>query len=196
MAVRGRCIVLEGIDGSGKTDLAERLGPPLVRLGRAVSRFREPTDAFLRARAAELLHRDPFSAAMCFTLDRAMLRPEVERSLAQGDLVVQDRSFFSTLAYQSPGLDGQTWKELERIQRSVAIEPDLVLYLDVPVDLAMKRIGGRGTRDAFEERGYLEEVRERFEQLFSPPRWIRLDASGTREATLEQALKAISAAGL
>jgi dTMP kinase len=196
MSGRGRYVVLEGIDGSGKTELTGRLVPPLLHRGHAVSRFREPTDAFLRARAARLVRTDPIGAALCFTVDRMMLRPEVERSLSHGDVVLQDRSYYSTLAYQSPGVDEESWKELLRIQRTVAVEPDLILYLDLPVPLALKRISGRGARDAFEDASYLEKVRAKFSELFEPPKWVRLDASGTPEATLQQAMAALTMAGL
>jgi dTMP kinase len=192
----GRYVVLEGIDGSGKTELADRLVPPMVKRGHSVSRFREPTDAFLRAQGARLVRRDPVGAALCFTLDRLILRPEVERCLSRGDLVLQDRSFYSTLAYQSVGLDEGPRGELERLQRTVAIEPDLVLFLDVPVDVARSRIADRGAADEFEDRTFLGEVRSNFERLFRPPRWVRLDATGSREATLDHAMEALTDFGL
>ena len=180
MNVRGRYVVLEGIDGAGKTGLAEGLVPLLLQRGHSVSRFREPTDAYLRAQAARRLKDDPFGAALCFTVDRSILRPEVERSLADGEVVVQDRSFYSNLAYQAPLLGENDWKELERIERSLAIEPDHVVYLDVSVEHARRRITHRGRHDTFEDAAYLEKVRATYERLFSAPRWLRVDASGRR----------------
>ena len=196
MGLRGTYVVIEGIDGTGKTELATRLVHPLLGRGHSISSFREPTDKFLRAQFARLIKIDSFAAALCFTVDREMLRPGIERALEQGDLVLQDRSYYSTLAYLYPGLSAEAWREMERIERALAVEPDLVLYLDAPVDLAIKRVEGRGNRDAFEDQPYLDRVRRKFEQMFQAPRWVRIDASGTPERTLEQAMNVLMAAGL
>ncbi len=196
MSERGTYIVVEGIDGTGKTELAARLVPPLLARGHSISSYREPTDKFLRSEFARLRKLDPFAAALCYTVDRALLRPLIERALEMGDIVIQDRSFYSTLAYQYPGLDPEEWREVDRIEREIAIDPDLVLYLDAPVDVAMKRVESRGQRDAFEDEPYLVRVKRKFEQMFQPPRWVRIDANGTPDHTLEQAMNALLAIGL
>lgn len=196
MSERGTYIVIEGIDGTGKTELAARLVPPLLRRGHSVSSFRSPTDKFLRREYARMIQSEPFAAALCFTVDRALLRPDIEAALDQGDVVVQDRSFYSTLAYQSPGLATEQMRELERIERALSVEPDLVLYLDAPVDLAIRRMQASGEADAVEDDMYLQRVRTKFEQMFQQPRWVRIDAKGTPEHTIEQAMNALLAAGL
>jgi len=193
---RGTYVVIEGIDGTGKTELAARLVPPLLRRGHSVSSFREPTDKFLRGQQARLLKTDSLSAALALIVDRAMLRPEIERALDVGDIVIQDRSFYSTLAYQYPGLAADDWRELERITRELAMEPDLVLYLDAPVDLAMKRVEASGVRDAYEDEPYLHRVKMKFEQMFQAPRWVRIDSTGSPDRAIEQAMNALLAAGL
>jgi dTMP kinase len=196
MAVRGTYIVVEGIDGTGKTELAARLVPPLLRRGHSVSSFRSPTDRFLRAEYARLLKVDSFAATLCFTVDRAMLRAEVEAALDQGDIVLQDQSFYSSLAYLSPGAPPERTRELERVERVLSIEPDLVLYLDAPVDVALQRVAASGRRDAVEDEPYLQRVKAKFEIMFQQPRWVRIDASGSPEHAIEQAMNALLAAGL
>ncbi|MGA8542338.1 MAG: dTMP kinase [Thermoplasmata archaeon] len=196
MSDRGMYIVVEGIDGTGKTELAARLVPPLLRRGHSVSSFREPTDKFLRGEFHRIRPNDPMAAALCYIVDRALIRPEIERALDVGDVVIQDRSFYATLAYESPGLTGGAWRELERITRELALEPDLVLYLDAPVDLAMKRVESSGVRDAFEDEPYLHRVKMKYEQMFQAPRWVRIDATGTPDHTIEQGMNALMAAGL
>jgi dTMP kinase len=196
VAERGTYVVIEGIDGTGKTELSARLVPPLLRRGHSVSSFRSPTDRFLRGEYARLIKSDSFAAALCFTVDRAMLRPEIEAALDQGDIVIQDRSFYSTLAYQHPGLAADRWRELERIERALSLEPDLVLYLDAPVDVAIRRMEESGQRDAAEDEPYLRRVKVKFEQMFQPPRWVRIDASGSPDHTIEQGMNALLAAGL
>lgn len=193
MSERGTYVVIEGIDGTGKTELASRLLPPLLARGHSISSFREPTDKFLRGQFSRLVKVDPLAAALCLAVDRALLRPGIERALEMGDLVLQDRSFYSTLAYGYPGLPAEEWREVERIERSLAIDPDLVLYLDAPVDVAISRVESRGQLDAFDDEAYLSRVKLKFEQMFQPPKWVRIDATGTAEKTLEQAMNALLA---
>jgi len=196
MGSRGTYVVIDGIDGTGKTELAARLVPPLLRRGHSVSSFRSPTDKFLRSEYARLAKSDPFAAALCFSVDRAMLRPEVESALLQGDVVIQDRSYYSALAYLSPALSVEQFRELERIEQALSIEPDLILYLDVPISLAIRRMAESGQTDATDDETYLQRVKTSFEQMFQPPRWIRLDSSQNPEHTLTQAMNALLSAGL
>ena len=196
MSERGTYVVIEGIDGTGKTELAARLVPPLLRRGHSVSSFRSPTDKFLRGEYARLAKSDPLAAALCFTVDRAMLRPDIESALLQGDVVIQDRSFYSTLAYVAPGIPVERWRELERIERELSLDPDLVLYLDVSTDVAIHRMGESGQTDAIDDEQYLQRVKVKFEQMFQAPRWVRLDSSGTPDQTLAAAMNALLSAGL
>jgi len=196
MSDRGTYVVIEGIDGTGKTELAARLVPPLLRRGHSVSSFRSPTDKFLRGEYARLAKSDPLAAALCFTVDRAMLRPDIEAALLQGDIVVQDRSFYSTLAYVAPGISAERWREMERIERELSLEPDLVLYLDVPTEIAVQRMGESGQTDAIDDEQYLQRVKVKFEQMFQSPKWVRVDSSKSPDHTLAQAMNALLSAGL
>jgi dTMP kinase len=196
VSTRGLYVVIEGIDGTGKTELAARLVPALIARGHSISSFHEPADKFLRDEFRRLKRADSFAAALCLTVDREMIRPQIERALEHGDVVVQDRSFYSTLAYQYAALSADNWRELERIEMALAIEPDVVLYLDAPVDLAVDRVAATGQVDPDEGPLYLERVRRKFEQLFQPPRWVRIDARGTPERTLQLAMNVLMASGL
>ena len=196
MGSRGTYVVVDGIDGTGKTELAARLVPPLLRRGHSVSSFRSPTDKFLRSEYARLSKSDSFAAALCFSVDRAMLRPEIESALLQGDVVIQDRSYYSALAYLSPALSLEQFRELERIEQALSVEPDMILYLDVPIDVAIRRMAESGQSDAPDDTTYLQRVKTSFEQMFQPPRWIRVDSSQNPEHTLAQAMNALLSAGL
>jgi dTMP kinase len=193
---RGTYVVVEGIDGTGKTELCTRLVPPLLGRGHSISSFHEPSDRFLREQAARLAMTDSLASALCHTVDRSLQRPEVERALESGDVVIQDKSFYATLAYQYPALKEEAWRELERIEQALAIDPDLVLYLDAPVEMAMKRAESRGELDPFEDEPYLNKVRRKFEQMFQPPKWVRIDATGAADRTVALAMNALMAAGL
>jgi dTMP kinase len=196
MSQRGTYVVVEGIDGTGKTELATRLVAPLLARGLSLSSFREPTDPFLRHQFQRLIQSDPFAAALCFTVDRLLLRPQIESALEQGDLVLQDRSYYSTLAYQYAALDDETWRELDRIERSLVIEPDLVLYLDAPIELALSRVKADESIDVVADDAYIRKVKWKFEQMFQPPKWVRIDASQTPTQTLEHALRALASSGV
>ena len=196
MSERGTYVVIEGIDGTGKTELATRLVTPLLGRKHSVSIFHEPADRFLRAQFARLAKVDSVAAALCYTVDRTLLRPSIESALEQGDIVIQDRSYYSTLAYQFPSLDPAEWRELERIEKAISLEPDLILYLDASVDLALQRIEGTRERDSVEDEPYIRKVKQKFELMFQAPKWVRIDASKTRENTLTQAMNALMAAGL
>jgi dTMP kinase len=196
LSQRGIYVVIEGIDGTGKTELAARLVPPLLARGHSISSFHEPADRFLRDEFRRLKTMDAFAAALCLTVDREMLRPQIERALEHGDVVVQDRSFYSTLAYQYAALNPDRWRELERIELALAIEPDIVLYLNAPIETAIKRVEATGQIDPDEGAAYLERVHRKFEQMFQPPRWVRIDASGTPERTLQLAMNVLMGAGL
>lgn len=196
MTTRGLYVVIEGIDGTGKTELASRLVPLLLARGHSISSFHEPADRFLREEFRRLKITDSFAAALCLTVDREMLRPHVERALEHGDVVIQDRSFYSTLAYQYAALRAEDWRELERIEMALAIEPDVVLYLDAPIEVATQRVAATGQVDPDEGPAYLEKVRRKFEQLFQPPRWVRIDARGAPERTVQLAMNVLMSAGL
>jgi dTMP kinase len=119
---------------------------------------------------------------MYFTLDRALARPAVERELERGHVLIQDRSYYSTLAYQADRLEPRERSALRRLQREVSVEPDRVLWLDVPVETALARVHRRGAPLApLERRANLERVRRAYVRLARPPRWVRLDASAAPE---------------
>lgn len=182
MSERGTYVVIEGIDGTGKTELATRLVTPLLGRKHSVSIFHEPADRFLRAQFARLAKVDSVAAALCYTVDRTLLRPSIESALEQGDIVIQDRSYYSTLAYQADRLEPRERSALRRLQREVSVEPDRVLWLDVPVETALARVHRRGAPLApLERRANLERVRRAYVRLARPPRWVRLDASAAPE---------------
>jgi len=114
--IRGRLIVLEGIDGSGTTTQTERLVEHLRRRGRTAVSTREPSAGPIGRLLREVLlghHRisrdvslDGQTMAMLFAADRFdHLQREVEPLLAAGNDVVSDRYLMSSLAYQAEEAD-------------------------------------------------------------------------------------------
>ena len=176
--------MFEGIDGAGKSSQVARLIEALQARGRSVERLVEPTDgphgSELRRRAR---HGPPLSAQEELELFLADRRENVAEgilpALAAGRDVVQDRSYFSTAAYQAtrPEL-GLSPDQIVALHSEWAPLPDLVLFLDLPVDVGLARVARRGAGDAFEVEGRQRRVRENFLALAAvTPCFRRVDAA-------------------
>lgn len=177
MSRRGRLVALEGIDGAGKSTLQHSVAVGLRRRGWTVALWREPTRVSLGRTAQALGPTDPVGAAIHFTLDRLLSRPRLEKLLARYDVVLSDRSFYSTLAYQGSTLPRSGRQRLERLQRAVAHPPDRVLWLDLSPEEALRRVGGRGrARAPLERRATLRRVAGAYRGFAKGRGWVRLDA--------------------
>lgn len=177
-------IVIEGIDGTGKSTQAQQLAAWLREQGREVIVDYEPTlgvhgqklrDSFVNGRLA------PEEELELFLADR---REHVEQviapALAAGKTVILDRYYFSNMAYQ--GAIGFDPTEIRRRNEAFAPVPDLLFILDLDVDTALSRIGGRGdTANEFEKRENLERCREIFLSLQNEPFARVIDTRGTMD---------------
>jgi len=181
----GLLIVLEGIDGSGKTTQARRLLRRLRRCGFKAAFFREPTRGKwgreIKRQAARADSLTPEQELDLFVKDR---RQNVEKNLrpalAAGKVVVLDRYYFSTIAYQ--GAKGVNVRRIRRVNEAFAVPPDLVVVLDVDAGAGLRRIRGRKTRDElFEREDYLVRVREIF-RSFEGPEFVHIDGRGDPRA--------------
>jgi len=171
-AERGRFIVFEGIDGAGTTTQARLLSRWLGRHGRDVVATAEPSrgpiGVFLReALAGRVAARvaGPLPApsiALLFAADRfEHLHSEVEPALARGADVVCDRYLLSSLAYQ--GLDNDA-RWIETLNAGVR-PADLVLFVDVPAEVASGRRAKRGgAPDLYEVDVLQQRIAERYRQ--------------------------------
>jgi dTMP kinase len=168
MTPHGLFIVLEGIDGTGKSTQAKQLAEWFREQGREVIASREPTDGpwGTKIRATAATGRlSPEEELDYFLRDR---REHVEQliapALAAGKVVILDRYYFSTMAYQ--GSRGVDPTEIRRQNEAFAPVPDLLFILDLDVDTALTRIGGRGdTANEFEKHESLAKCREVFLSL-------------------------------
>ncbi len=184
----GRLLVVEGIDGSGKSSVVRRLAARWRRRGLRVEIFREPSDAALGRTALAVGRREPWNSAMLFSLDRILARPRLQRALGRGSIVLQDRSFYSTLAYQGSRLRGPARERLARLQRRIAVAPSRVLWLDVAPREAIRRVGRRGgPRAPVERERELRRVRESYRRMARAPGWIRLDADRPIREVVDEA---------
>lgn len=189
---RGRFVVLEGIDGVGKSTLARALARNLRRRALSVGVRREPADPRLGALAQSAASEDPWTGAVYFTVDRHLAAPALERDLRRYDVVLQDRSFYSTLAYQGSALPPRDRRRLAELQRSAARTPDRVILLDLPASEAFRRLGGRGSRRGPLERLHnLERVARAYHALARTNRWQVLDARSSTRALVHAVIEGL-----
>jgi dTMP kinase len=161
---RGILVALEGIDGAGKSTQIKHLTGIFRARGYAVASLREPTVSpwGRRLREAMAMGRRvlaPSQELDLFLQDRRYdVAVHLLPALAACQLVLMDRYYFSTMAYQGAlGIDPEI---IRRLNETFAPVPDLVWILLIPPTEALQRIRqGRGqTEDAFEREDYLKRV--------------------------------------
>ncbi len=194
--MKGKFIVLEGIDGSGKTTQINQLAKWLkeqevIPKNNQIVITREPGGTELGESIRSLLldtsiKESPNSIAelLLYAADRAQHVNEIIRpSLNNGDWVISDRFCGSTLAYQGYGrkLDINLIKNLESIATQ-GLSPDITFLLDISVDESMKR---RATKqdDRIEKEGkdFLKNVSLGFNRLSEENKWKKLSAIQSKE---------------
>jgi len=169
----GFLFVLEGIDGSGKTSACEAVLIRLQNDGYNVIHLREPTNESPWGR--EMRERSPKGELTpeeeleLFIRDREWhVVNRIRPALEAGKVVLLDRYFFATGAYQSTVMDLH-WSEILRRNREEisAPEPDIVFILDIPAEIGLKRATGR-TGQAnlqFEKLDRLVKVRQAYLEI-------------------------------
>ncbi len=194
---RGLLVAVEGIDGTGKTTLARRLTERLTEQGIPCLFTFEPTMGAYGSRLRESFvgHRrlHPDEELDLFTRDRLdHVEETILPALSRGEVVVCDRYYFSTMAYQ--GARGRNPEEIRRINETFAPRPDLVLLLELDPALAVERIRKKRGEvpNNFEEIGYLERVADIFRSLEDAV-ILRLDGRLPEEVLLERAWEAVLA---
>lgn len=190
--MRGRLIVIEGIDGAGKSSQLYALAHALEKTGHTVLTLREPTQGVHGRKLREQMKDgrvDPQEELELFIADR---RENVEQNilpaLEKGTIVLLDRYYFSTIAYQSAlGLDAA---EIRRRNEAFAPRPDLLVILEIPVEVAMQRITqSRGdVANLFEQPEYLRKVKAQFDR-FDEPYLVRVDGTQSPEAITQQIME-------
>ncbi len=192
---KGIFIVIEGIDGTGKSTLASEIQQALTKEGYDCLCTFEPTNGkwgtILRESFTAGSRLSPEEETEIFIKDRREhVKEQIIPALKSGKIVICDRYYLSTIAYQ--GARGMDMNAIEQENLKFAPEPDLALILELPVETAIERItAGRGDQlNNFEKQAYLEQVAENFRKM-NYPFIKRIDASKPREKLLEDALDEI-----
>jgi dTMP kinase len=205
----GLMIVLEGPEGAGKTTQLRRLAEWLGARGRAVIAVREPGGTVVGDEIRRILldpgsDITPRAEALLFMASRAQLiEREIVPALATGAVVLVDRFFLATYAYQGVGR-GLPERDLRAANRVATREltPGLTLLLTLPVALGLARATQRGERDRMEraELAFHERVAGAYEE-FATQSWqdahpecgpiATVDATGTETDVFGRVLETL-----
>lgn len=190
---RGLLIALEGIDGAGKTTQAMLLAGTLARFGRRVLLTREPTSGAAGRRLLAYLAGDSrhLTAAEELALFQADRREHVEMTirpaLSRGWVVITDRYYYSSAAYQGAlGLDPH---DILAESEVFAPRPDLAIILSLPLSLALGRCleNRQDGPQLSEVPEYLERVATLYD-TFQGPHLKRVQAGGPAAEVLGRLL--------
>lgn len=212
MPARGKFIVLEGIDGSGKRTQLDALTLALARRGVALSEISFPNySGFFGKLVAQYLNGDfgplaavdPHFSALLYAGDRLESKPLIERALGAGKTLLADRYIASNLAHQGarvPHPEREAFLAwITQLEYGVYALPaeDLVVYLRVPVAEAHGLIGQKAARAYTKMRHdlqeadmlHLEAAAEVYDELARQSHWLKIDcfdaAAGTLRAPAE-----------
>ena len=178
--MRGAFLVIEGIDGAGKSTLCEILKDSLESEGNKVIVTQEPTrdeiGSFIRRGDVKGISQK--GEALLFVADRAVHTERIEKWVEEGNIVICDRYFASTVAYQSVSLNGVALEKEWLVSLNIPVirEPDLTVLLDIDPEKGLGRIGGRGEISKFENAEYLKGVRKAYLELAEEFGFVVMDA--------------------
>ena len=195
MTDKGLFIVLEGIDGSGKTTLARSLKSQLESVrGWKVQLTAEPTKGPVGSLLRQETIDSPRAEAMLFIADRACHTDEMRALVEKGTTVICDRYYASTLAYQSASLSGPVldYHLLEEMNDAVTMEPDITILLDIDPEVSGGRVDSRGEQKSkFERLEFQRRVRDNYLRIAKERGFSVLDASKSPEDLCSEAMKLI-----
>ncbi|MGH9713331.1 MAG: thymidylate kinase [Candidatus Acidiferrales bacterium] len=198
MPARGKFIVLEGIDGSGKRTQLEMLVRALEGRKVPFTKISFPRyDGFFGKLVAQFLNGDfgpldavdPHFSALLYAGDRLEAKPRIEADLAAGSMVLADRYIGSNLAHQTARVPQSQRAEflewLKQLEYKVYALPaeDIVVYLRVPAEEAQRLVGQKGARDYTKLRrdlleadiAHLKAASHVYDQLAQQPNWVKVE---------------------
>ncbi len=196
--VSGRFYVFEGIDGGGKSTIARMLSDKLsATFGRDNVLTAEPSDSWIGdcVRRANRENVSDFAEALLFMADRAQHTHEIARAVDEGKIVICDRYYISTLAYQGVTLerlvpDAVLW--LRAVNAPIIRRPDITFYFMIDPEKAMKRMVDRDEKSKFEKLGFLKKVSSIYEEMsLSDPSAHIIDAAKPLEEVFAEVLKTV-----
>ncbi|MFP4654631.1 MAG: dTMP kinase [Methanohalobium sp.] len=181
--MKGKLITLEGIDGSGKSTITERLKnhPSLSD----VVFTREPTKNWIGNVVEQAIQSDTDQIAefFLFTSDHAEhIAKLIKPNLENGQNIISDRYLDSRCAYQGATLSNRFENSIQwvkSIHKGWTIIPDLTIFLDIDPEFAIERCGNRGQQTKFEKMEFLQQVYDNYQKLIKeePVRFVVVDSN-------------------
>ncbi|NOX71523.1 MAG: dTMP kinase [Candidatus Micrarchaeota archaeon] len=188
--MKGKFIVFEGIDKSGKTTQAKMLCDHLKSKGIDCVFCSEPT----YENPIGLLIRDWLNGkieiesgeaiTLLYSADRYEdLKSQALPALESGKTVVMDRYYYSTLAYENSlyGIDKEWIKKIHEFVR----KPDIVIFIDIPPEVSIERAGNNA--DRHEKLGKMEKVRKAYLELAKEKNFVVIDGNRPIEEVFKDA---------
>lgn len=207
----GTYIVVEGIDGSGKTTQVKALTAFYESQGKEVISVREPrkNEGLIGELIQKILHGKtnvpPVAFQYLFSADRAMHHAEVILpALESGKTVISDRCFWSSVPYGIMDRDGDVTDEIGNwllVAQSILsfyhqfTIPDYTFYLDVPLEVALQRLNqSSDVHEIYEDKKQLQKTIQGYDWLLKnfPKEFIVIDATESVEEVTEEILSVIS----
>ena len=186
--MKGMFIVFEGIDGSGKSSVCKRLAKEFDN----VVVTAEPTESKIGMLIRTMdISRE--TEALLFVADRADHTVQIKKWVDEGKIVICDRYYASTLAYQSAPLNGPAlpMEWLEALNEKVIIEPDMTFLFDIKPEVGLTRVSSRGQTTKFEKQTYLENVRKNYLDIAKRKGFTIIDAERSANDVFKEILEKI-----
>jgi len=198
MIKKYRYIAIEGIDGSGKTTIANLLYNELSKKYNKIILIKEPYDNDLSKKIKEIILKEHeknldygYLLALLFTADRSIKNIDLKKYLNIDYIVISDRSIYSTFSYQIL-YEGMDIEWLKCVSKYI-IRPDITFILDVDPKIAVERINLRSKNiTSYENIEFLRKVRENFlklREIFPNDNIIYINGEEKPEEILEKILK-------
>ena len=196
---KGLFVCFEGIDGSGKTTQAKLLKKALESSGIKCVMFGYPDydspygkmiDRYLNKK----IEMSPSDLLLVFIADMVKDARSIRSSIKAGKVVITDRYFYSTIAYQSAA--GFSYRKAKELEDSVSLPlPSCLFYLDMPVNLARERkIKQKWKADRNEsDTDYMKQVKKYYERLlaerYTGVKFIRIDGTSSAKKNHESIIR-------
>jgi dTMP kinase len=196
----GKFIVFEGITGSGKKNNVMGLAERLRTLGHSVAMISFPDYEEDIAKVVKRVQPNPFTLALLYAADRSHDQEKIRILLETSDIVLCDRYCYSNFAYQSA--KGVPLEWLMEIEKNI-MRPDLVFFIDTPVELSLKRVEQASIEDftkeeilsrVEKERMLIEKIRQTYLYLAKndkESKWYVIDGAKEISENIDETCNAV-----
>ena len=189
-------VVFEGIDGCGKSTALEALYDFLwnettdsIRVGTEPTSY-ESGELIRKALGGSIEGISSEILLGMFLADRAIHQKEISIANVRRSWYVCDRYIYSNMVYNAK--DDEDMKRIEKLN-SKFIQPDVVFYVDTPVEVCLDRIARRnGKKEIFENKEKLTEVKRRYDMIADSGKMVRIDGTQSEKNVLEEILKVLN----